>query len=88
LDATHAAVYSEKLAMLLARELGRSRAQELSGALLREPHQTGRSLREILRANPNCKALLSPDEIQSIDSPEDYLGAAEIFRRRLLEDSE
>jgi 3-carboxy-cis,cis-muconate cycloisomerase len=42
----------------------------------------GKSLREGLAH------LLTPEQLQTIDCPDDYLGAAETFRRRLLADVE
>jgi 3-carboxy-cis,cis-muconate cycloisomerase len=80
LAATDGAIFAEKAAALLAPHLGRSAAQLLvSGAV------SGQSLREGLAKLPQATALLSPEQIASIDRPEDYLGAAEVFRRRLLE---
>jgi len=77
---TRGSVFAEKAAMLLAPKLGRTAAQELIAKAARsEP------LREALAQDPQIAALLKPHQIETIDSPEDYLGAAEIFRRRLLE---
>jgi 3-carboxy-cis,cis-muconate cycloisomerase len=77
LEATEGAVFTEKAAMLLAPRMGRSAAHAAVAEAIE-----GRPLREGLAD------LLTPAELRTIDVPEEYLGAAEIFRRRLLEESE
>jgi 3-carboxy-cis,cis-muconate cycloisomerase len=77
IEATGGAVFAEKAAMLLAPRMGRTAAQSAVAAALHNG-----SLREGLAD------LLTPAELQNIDTPEDYLGAAETFRRRLLEEPE
>ncbi len=81
--ATNGSVFAEKAAMLLASKLGRTAAQLLAAEAAKNS-----SLREGLARNPQIAAALSRQEIQTIDEPEDYLGAAETFRRRLLQDKE
>jgi len=75
IEATQGAVFAEKAAMLLAPRLGRAAAQSLVAEAVH-----GKGLREGLAH------LLTPEQLETIDCPEDYLGAAEIFRRRLLEE--
>jgi 3-carboxy-cis,cis-muconate cycloisomerase len=75
IEATEGAVFAEKAVMLLAPRIGRAAAQSLvAGAIARK------NLRDALGQH------LTAEQIQTIDCPEDYLGAAETFRRRLLED--
>lgn len=68
LEATKGAVFAEKAMMLL----GRSAHKEIAEAI------QGKSLRDGLTH------LLTSEQLETIDRPEDYLGAAETFRRRLL----
>jgi 3-carboxy-cis,cis-muconate cycloisomerase len=75
--ATGGVVFAEKAAMLLARRMGRTAAQAAVAAAL-EAHPLREGLAE----------LLTPEELRTIDDPEDYLGAAEVLRRRLLEESD
>jgi len=77
IEATQGAVFAEKAAMLLAPRLGRPAAQSTVSEAL-----NAKTLREGLAH------LLTPEQLKTIDCPEDYLGAAETFRCRLLEDSE
>jgi hypothetical protein len=65
--------------MLLARKVGRTKAQALVVEILKK-----QNLREGLAANPETAVLLTPEEIENIDCAEGYLGSADIFRRRLL----
>jgi 3-carboxy-cis,cis-muconate cycloisomerase len=73
--ATRGVIFAEKAAMLLAPTMGREEARALLARAAREAVETGRPMHEILG-------------IENLDRPEDYLGAAEEFRRRLLEDDD
>ena len=75
--AAQSAVFAEKAVMLLAPRMGRAAAQSLVTSAAAGP-----SLRDGLAH------VLTPEEFEALERPEDYLGAAETFRRRLLEDSE
>jgi 3-carboxy-cis,cis-muconate cycloisomerase len=77
LEATRGAVFAEKVVMLLAPRMGRAAAQS--------------AVAEALKASTlgeGLASLLTPKELETLDRPEDYLGAAETFRRRLLENPE
>ena len=68
-------------------ELGRDVAHN-SGRSHAPRHETGRKLKEVLAEIPEVTRVLTPAQIDDLDSPEPYLGAAEIFRQQLLEASE
>lgn len=70
---TRGAVFSEKASMLLAATYGRTAAQRMVAEAL----PTGQP-----------PSLLTPEQIERLNVPEDYLGASEAFRRQLLEDGE
>jgi 3-carboxy-cis,cis-muconate cycloisomerase len=74
IEATRGAVFAEKAFMILAHQLGRAAAQTAVAEALK-----ARTLREGLAH------ILTPEQIETIDRPEDYLGAAEMFRCRLLD---
>ncbi|HTS78015.1 MAG TPA: adenylosuccinate lyase family protein [Bryobacteraceae bacterium] len=82
LDATRGTIFAEKARMLVQAKIGRDRAHRL----LAEAAASGLPFGEALWQQPEIAALLSPEQIAAIDAPEDYLGAAEEFRRKLLED--
>jgi 3-carboxy-cis,cis-muconate cycloisomerase len=71
---TKGAIYSEKAVMWLAESHGRAGATELVAKAI----ASGMPLREALAT------LLIPEQIETIDKPEDYLGSSEIFRLQLL----
>jgi 3-carboxy-cis,cis-muconate cycloisomerase len=77
LEAMHGSVFAEKAVMLLAPRKGRAAAQRLVTDAIRGP-----GLREGLAQH------LDAEQVDKLDRVEDYLGAAEVFRRRLLEDPE
>jgi 3-carboxy-cis,cis-muconate cycloisomerase len=78
LAATHGVVFAEKAMMLLSPRMGRAAAHDLLADAAREAVESARPLREVLAGNKEIDGFS--------DRPEDYLGAAEQFRRQLLED--
>jgi 3-carboxy-cis,cis-muconate cycloisomerase len=81
LEATRGVVFAEKASMLLVPRLGREAAHVLLVDAAREAVETARPMREILERG----GLLSAEQLADLDRPEDYLGSAEEFRRKLLE---
>ena len=86
LEATRGVIFAEKVRMIVQPRLGREVAEDLLAEAAREALETARPFREVLRARPEIASLLLAEQMDSIDRPEDYLGAAEEFRRKLLED--
>src|SRR5580658_910243 len=84
--ATQGVIFAEKASMLVAARIGREAAQALLADATREAIESARPLREILQGNTAIASLLSAEQIEAIDRPADYLGAAEQFRKQLLED--
>ncbi len=85
LAATLGAVYTEKLAVILVPQIGRAESQRLLAEAVRQAIETAKPLRDVVSAHPVLSTFLSRAQIESLDIPEDYLGATELFRRRLLE---
>ncbi|MBI3207581.1 MAG: 3-carboxy-cis,cis-muconate cycloisomerase [Candidatus Solibacter usitatus] len=82
IDAARGTVFAEKAMMQLAAEMGRDAAhQALEEAVKKAALQECR-LSDVLTG------VLSGKQLSELELPEDYLGAAEIFRRRLLNDGE
>ncbi len=82
LDATRGAVFAERASLLLAPVLGREAARALLEQVCAGLDSEGGTLAE---------ALASTTEVAmpaDLESPEAYLGSAEIFRRRLLSPQE
>jgi len=80
--ATNGVIFAEKASMLLTAQVGREHAHALLADAAREAVETARPMREILAR----AGLLTAQQLAELDRPEDYLGATEEFRRRLLED--
>lgn len=74
LEATHGTVLSEKAAMLMTPALGREAAARAIANAVEQALKQAQPLKDILNV--------------TLGGPEDYLGAAEIFRRQLLEEPE
>jgi 3-carboxy-cis,cis-muconate cycloisomerase len=80
-------VFAERVMMRVAPALGRDRAHELLREALDRTRLTRAPLRDVLRGIPEIAALLTDTELRAIDDPAGYLGSAELFRRRLLDES-
>jgi 3-carboxy-cis,cis-muconate cycloisomerase len=86
LDNTYGVVLTEKAAMWIAVKVGREQARALLDDAARQAVAAQRPLQDILRAWPGISAVLTPEQIDSLGRPEDYLGAAEEFRKQLLQE--
>jgi 3-carboxy-cis,cis-muconate cycloisomerase len=84
LDATNDTVFAERLMMLLAPAVGRDRAHQVLSDAAAESQRTRQRLLAVVKALPDIAPMLTTDQWESVARPEDYLGAAEEFRRRLL----
>lgn len=87
IESTQSTVFAERAMMLLGPQLGRDTAARLVKDALEAAQKSGTRFGEALREMPEVSRALSPDLLEHIDRPEDYLGAAETFRRRLLQPS-
>jgi 3-carboxy-cis,cis-muconate cycloisomerase len=84
IDATHGAVFAERVMVLLGKEMGRDIAHRILEEAVRNSTEQGKRLSEILAGMPDVTAHLEPSAIRDLDEPEQYLGVAETFRQRLL----
>jgi len=83
IDATRGAVFAERVSMLLAPKIGRDAAHKLVEQAARQSAAEQRGLLEVLAGMPGITKHLSRETLAEIDNPEQYLGAAEAFRKRL-----
>lgn len=84
LTATRGEVFAERVTLRLAREVGRETAIRLVAAALASSRAHGESLVGCLTKMAEVTQVVPLDELEAIDRPEDYLGAADLMRRRLL----
>jgi 3-carboxy-cis,cis-muconate cycloisomerase len=86
LAATRGVVFAERAMMLLGDALGRDVAHRILAEATRRCVEEGIHLSEVLAGMPEVTSHLDPAAIRGLEDPEQYLGNAEVFRRRLLGD--
>jgi 3-carboxy-cis,cis-muconate cycloisomerase len=84
IDATHGAVFAERAMILLGKGVGRDVAHKVVERAARKSATEKRHLAEVLAEMPEVTAYLDAKTIRELEDPEQYLGVAEPFRRRLL----
>ena len=84
IHATHGTIFAERAMMLLAPHIGRDAAHKLLEEAVRKSIENEQSLGEVLGEMPEITRLLDHATLEGLDVPENYLGAAEEFRLRLL----
>jgi 3-carboxy-cis,cis-muconate cycloisomerase len=88
LNATHGAIFAERAMILLAEKIGRDKAQKIVEEAVASCLQQKRRLNEVLSEMPEAKQHLTAETLKSLEDPQQYLGAAEEFRKRLLGSSQ
>jgi 3-carboxy-cis,cis-muconate cycloisomerase len=84
IERTGGAVFAERVVVLAAPRIGRDAAEALVRDALDAARASGQTFTQALAASPRAAAVLSADELSTIDDPEAYLGAAEALRLRLI----
>jgi 3-carboxy-cis,cis-muconate cycloisomerase len=84
IEATKGVIFAERAMMLLGEKLGRDVAHMLLDQATRQSVTQRRHLREVLGEMPEVSRHLDRETLQKIEAPEEYLGSADAFRKRLL----
>jgi 3-carboxy-cis,cis-muconate cycloisomerase len=84
IEATNGVVFAERAMMLLGQAVGRDTAHRLLEEAVRQTTAEGRTLASVLSEMPQVTQVLTPEQIATLQTPEDYLGSAESFRVDLL----
>jgi 3-carboxy-cis,cis-muconate cycloisomerase len=84
IERTNGAVFAERAMMLMTDSVGREPARRLVTDALARSRETGKTFGEALLAMPDAVRAIPADELRTIEVPEEYLGAAETLRVRLL----
>jgi 3-carboxy-cis,cis-muconate cycloisomerase len=84
IDTTLGRIFSERALLLLAEKIGRDRASEIIQAAVRKSVEQKRRLSEVLSELPQVNQHLGAEILRSLEEPEQYLGVADEFRKRLL----
>jgi 3-carboxy-cis,cis-muconate cycloisomerase len=87
LGLTQGLIFAEAVTMVLSEKLGRSAAHEVVEAACARAYSEKRHLREVLIEDAQVKTQLSVAEIEGLFDPRKYLGAAEAFVDRVVEQS-
>jgi len=87
-DRTRGVVCAERLMLLLVPSTGRERAAELVGAAVAKARATGVRFGAAAQSMPEIARVIDASTLETIDRPEAYLGAAELWRRALLTPSD
>ena len=88
IDATRGVIFAERAMMLLGEKVGRDVAHKLLEEAARRSVAQGRHLAEVLAEMPEVTRHLDRAVLQKLEAPEEYLGSADAFRRRLLASAE
>jgi len=82
--ANHGVIFAERVMMLLGTTLGRDVAHKLLEESTRKSLAERRPLVEVLAEVPDITSVIPATTLRQLDRPEDYLGMADEFRKRLM----
>jgi len=88
IENTNGAIFAERAMMLLGAKLGRDVAHRIIGAAVKKSAEKGRKLSAVLAEMSEVTMHLSPAELKELETPEQYLGSAEAFRKALVEEAD
>ena len=88
IERTNGVIFAERAMLLLAPKLGRDVAHMVLEAAAKKSAIEGRHLAEVLAGIPEVTAHLDPTELKQLETPEQYLGSAEAFRKALISKSD
>ena len=88
IENTNGTIFAERAMMLLGAKLGRDVAHKVLEAAVRKSVEEGRHLAAILAETHEVKAHLGSAELDDLETPEQYLGSAEAFRKALAAESD
>jgi 3-carboxy-cis,cis-muconate cycloisomerase len=88
IENTKGAIFAERAMMLLGAKLGRDVAHKLVEAAVRKSVIEGRHLAAVLAEIPEVTTHLGRAELEQLETPEQYLGSAEAFRKALASEAD
>jgi 3-carboxy-cis,cis-muconate cycloisomerase len=87
IEHTNGLIFAERAMMLLGAKIGRDVAHRILEGAARKSVNDGRNLAAVLAEIPEVTAYLSAADLKQLETPEQYLGSAEAFRKALLAES-
>jgi 3-carboxy-cis,cis-muconate cycloisomerase len=88
IEATQGVIFAERAMMLLGEKLGRDIAHKVLEEATRKSREQKRRLSEVLGEMKAVKDHLDPAALRELETPEQYLGVADEFQKRLLASAE
>jgi 3-carboxy-cis,cis-muconate cycloisomerase len=88
IENTHGLIFAERAMMLLGSKLGRDLAHKILEGAARKSVNESRTLAAVLAEIPEVTLHLSAADLKRLETPEQYLGSAEIFRKALVAESD
>jgi adenylosuccinate lyase len=83
-DALRGLILSEAVMLALGEHVGRQEAHDIVYEAAMTAFETRRPLRDLLLAEAQVTAHLSPEQIDRLLSPEAYIGLAGVFVDRIV----
>jgi 3-carboxy-cis,cis-muconate cycloisomerase len=84
IENTNGLIFAERAMLLLGAKLGRDVAHKIVQGAARKSVDENRNLAVVLAEIPEVNAQLSAEELKQLETPEQYLGSAEAFRKALI----
>ena len=84
IEATRGIIFAERVMMLLGATLGRDVAHKLLEEATHKSSAQGRRLTDVLAEMPEVTRIIPAATLATLDSPQDYLGMASVFQKRLV----
>lgn len=88
IENTNGAIFAERAMMLLGAKLGRDVAHKVLEVAVRKCVKEGRHLAAVLAEIPEVTTHLGSAELKQLETVEQYLGSAEVFRQALISSSD
>jgi 3-carboxy-cis,cis-muconate cycloisomerase len=88
IDNTKGAIFAERAMILLGAKLGRDVAHKVLEVAVRKSVKEGTHLAAVLAETPEVTTHLGRAELNELETPEQYLGSAEAFRKALASESD
>lgn len=83
LGVLHGLIFSEAIMMALGKKIGRQSAHEIVHELSMQAFTSEQPLATLLKSDPRVNAHLTATKIDTIMQPENYIGQAPLFAKRL-----
>lgn len=88
IENTNGAIFAERAMMLLGAKLGRDVAHKILSAAVKKSAEEGKHLSAVLGEIPEVTLHLGLAELKQLETPEQYLGSTEAFRKALASEAD